>query len=552
MKRIIFWVVLIVLLASVSISANSPLFLIKEQSRNQIDVVGTDYRPVNTLNTDSKPIKIVDLPDNQGYAVLNEGSGSLLGAVKTNASIQLLDPKLTKLTTEFSFSGIVNSELLLQDSMQWIIVTTEKKDSSTINIVNLVTKDHFKYNLTSLPVDFQLSPDQSKLAVITVSGSEENPQSQVTVIDLTTEKNQTFKVSHNPGAVFFTGNDQILVACGGYRESMKYSLKTILQKTNKATPAQIHLINLNSAEISDYQVGFSPLVILQDPNNSEKFYLASVNEPYAQQASGTFRVFENGTINTEIPIKTEPTKLIATPTGNIALFGRVDFYLINPETKSTLTELKLNLKPEELRINHSGEIGYLSVVNSSVIREINLINGSYNEIKLGTNLFGMLNLVNLLPTTYPPVISMKSNESQSKGQTTVNYRTFLSNDSSKLYSISGLKEISVTDLTTKKTINKINFKGNAFGIYPDPNGKYVIVATNKYWHLIDPTKKKADFSILVNEKDDELFSRTGYISPDGTIMVISAERYLFVVDLVNAKQIAKIKIKNREPLIIWP
>jgi hypothetical protein len=80
-----------------------------------------------------------------------------------------------------------------------------------------------------------------------------------------------------------------------------------------------------------------------------------------------------------------------------------------------------------------------------------------------------------------------------------------------------------------------------------------VAVTDRYWNLIDPEKTKPVLSIKISQDGSEPKSaQKGYYSPDGSLLAVPFNNYLYLIDTETARFTGKLRIKAQEPWVIWP
>lgn len=544
----------LILLFPLIVLAETPQFLVFDPLNDGVEVVGSNYRTISQFKAGESPYKTLTLPNNQGYVILYRGSGKFFGLTNKPGGIIFLDPQFKPIAKKISFPGLVINEKCLENSSKWVILSSDnsKSGAAVINIIDLKSGNLEQFPLDGLPSAYRFFSDQ-KVALTLLGNPDKKIQPQVVIVDLIAMKSQSYPVSLNPGAIYFINENQILVGCGGFRDSIKYLANLIMETSSKSTPASIYIIDTATGKTGIIESGFAPLVVLQDKNQPDTFYVGSTKDAYAKDSGGRFQLIKGNKLAAEIPVPGEPVSIVQPATGNICLLGREEFFLINPAKMEILTKLAYDLKTEDLRLSQDEKTGYLSFTNSSYIRVINLqTGGSDTEIKISKGLLGGFGMGDLFPNPYPPVIGMDNKPGLEKKSVSTDSRMFFSPDYSMLYALSGRSVMSVVDARTNQVKSEIKFTGKAFGIHPAPNGKFIVVATDIAWHLLSPDKNKPVLTVNLSKDEPMKFSIPGFYSPDGKTLVIPYEKNLFVVDVEQAKFIGKFKTKIKNGKVVWP
>jgi len=557
MKRFLFLLLLTFLGGSQLAIAANPGFLLFDAGRETVEVMSDDCRSAATFEAGPRPAKLVTLPDRQGFALLYRGSGKIFDIGNKPGGIIMLDGDYRPTGKKVELPGLVINESYLNRNGWWIIFTTGQsgsEQSPILNIINLETAAHRQISLESIPSAFAVYGEK-ELAVTLLGNQERKLQPQLVLINLTDFKTRTFPVGFNPGAIFFIDENRLLVACGGFRESMKYPEKILMETAPKAVPATVNLIDAAASQVESIPAGYPPLTVVQDPRQPETFYIAGVNDAYPDKPSGSLWILRKNTVSAALKVAAEPVNLFPTASGNLCLLGREELYLIDPAAEKIIKELKLELKTQSFQISREGAFGYLSPQNSSYLHKIDLTTGAYQKIKIAqAGLLGTFSIGNPFPDPFPPVTGMEPVRQVALNNAASDQKMFFSADYQNLFVLSGRSEVSVVDLNTNRTDQKLKFKGKAFGIHPVPSGKYIVASTDTYWHLLSAERTNPILSVpilpAVQDGPGPL-PLVGYYSPDGKRLIIPYEKNLYVIDTENAKYLGKFKTKVWNPVVIW-
>ncbi|MGE5581589.1 MAG: YncE family protein [Bacillota bacterium] len=553
MKRFFGLSLCLLLLLPLNAQAAPPSFLLLDQLGNRVEVVGADFKLISSFNTGPAPTSIVSLPDGQGYLLLCRGSATIFGGFSKSGSLLYLDSQLKPGAKNVSLPGIVVTDIYLKDTATWIIVTKNKNGAPTpaaIDIFNLQTGSDTRFDLNSIPTAYRFNSDNSELALTTI-GSPKSPP-QLVLLQLADLKLKTFPVAANPGGIYFINKQQIMVACGGFRPSSNYSSAIPVEKLDKSVNASLYWIDTESGAAKITPLGYSPLVVVQDENQPEVFYTACSDIAYGKESEGTFRKIKDGEILSEVKFPAEATQLIQTQQGTICLLGREEFFLLNQEGTALLANQNFGLKVAKILLNTDETRGYLSVVNSSSMSEINLQTGEIvQKLKIrGSGLSGLLNIGNLLPDALPPVSGTPKPADDKPIWAAVNEQVLLNNEQSLIYSLASNGEVRALDTKTGQIISSVKFRqGKPYGIHLTPDQKYLVIATDSIWYLVDPVKNRIQLKIPLLTGDYP--PDTGFYSPDGSLLVIPGNGYFYLVDCQTGKLAGKFRTKIQKALVAW-
>jgi hypothetical protein len=563
-----FWLLCILLfllpLHTWAVSAN---FLILDQIQDQVGVIGSDLKPLYSFKAGPCPSALEPIPDNSGYLLMCRGSKNLLNFKNTPGELVYLDSELKPTAKKITLPGLIIKNFYLKASATWIFITNSSSSQfpAAVSVLDLKTGVTSHFDLNSLPTTYQFNSDRSVLALTTLGATNSKSPSQLVLIDLKTFKMNAFPVTANPGAIFFINKDNILVASGGFNNSFYYSSEIPVEHFDKSVNASLHWIDTTTGNEQVTTVGYSPLVITQDQNDPNTFYTASRDTINNKETKGTFRKLTAGEVLTTIPFSADPVRFIQTKTGNVCLLGTHELYFINPESTKIIARFDFPLTIDRLVLNKDETVGYLSCINSKYIHVIDMASG--NLIKKLTSssslLGGALNLAALLPSRLPPVAGKISPTDDQINYASDNNRALMTSDYSRLYSLTGSSEVSGLDLETGKKVTSTKFlQGKPYGIHFTPNGKFVAVAADTEWYLLDPDQKKPVLNIPLfvgsqtsdsHEDNNLIFDNgtTGYYSPDGNLLVIPSNGYFYFVDCQNGKIAGKIHTNIQKAIVTW-
>jgi hypothetical protein len=532
--------------------AAAPGFLILDQSTNLVGVVNNNLKTINSLKIGPCPSAIVPIPENNGYLLMYQGREGMFGGFGTPGGLIYLDSELKLTAKKIVLPGIVIKDYYFKDSATWIFITINKDNAAspaTVTVLNLKAGVTSQFDLDSLPTTWQFNSNHSQLALttpFTTGSSNKQTVAQLVLIDLSTLKLKTFPISPNPGGIFFMNEGKVLVACGGFRVTFSFIFGSTNDNSDESLNACLHWINTDTGNEKITKLGYSPMVIIQDSTVPETFYTASIDSIKDKDPNGTFRKLTDGEIVAEVKFAAEPVKLLQTKQGTICLFAKDEFFLIDQKCSKILTEYKDIV--DRLQLNDNESVGYLRVGN--FIEIIDLTSGTQiTKIKISSPLFGSLDFGNLLPSALPLVTGMKPPTDDKPVYASVNNQMILNRDSSRLY-FPSQSEVKSIDLKTYQTISAIRcYQGKPYGIHLTPNEKYVVLATESEWTLLDPTQKKPVLQIPLSTGDYP--PTTGYYSPDGNLLVIPSNSYLYLVDCQNGKLISTLRTDIKNAVITW-
>jgi hypothetical protein len=148
---------------------------------------------------------------------------------------------------------------------------------------------------------------------------------------------------------------------------------------------------------------------------------------------------------------------------------------------------------------------------------------------------------------------------------TPNNRVIITKDFSRIYSLTNSTEISGRELATGKKVSSTKIlQGKPYNIHFTPDGKFIVVATDTTWYLLDPNQNEPKLAIPLfhgNELDamnqkgrhkgNPLVDTTSYYSPDGNLLIISSHGSFYFVDCQECKLIGKVWANIQKGKIIW-
>ena len=163
---------------------------------------------------------------------------------------------------------------------------------------------------------------------------------------------------------------------------------------------------------------------------------------------------------------------------------------------------------------------------------------------------GILNLASILPKGLPPVAGMIPPTNDLANNASESNQQLITTDFSRLYSLVSNSEVSGIDLTTTQKITSTKFfPGKPYGIHFTLNQKFIVVATDTSWYLLDPNQKKPTLSIPLFTGDYP--PTTGYYSPDGNLLVIPSNGYYYFINCQNGTLQGKLRSDIQTAVITW-
>jgi|GEM_PF-636808 len=521
-----------------------------------MELFGSNFKSGGTVKSGPRPYSIQALPNNSGYALLYLGSNKTFGGMKDPGGILYLDASLKPTSKKLSFTGVVLDEFYHNELQTWFIFTgvrdSGKSSNNMLNIVNLNQGDVQSVSLKSEPSAYRFN-GQNLLAVATAGDNETNAKPELVLVDLASMATERYPLTANPGAVFFKGDSQLLVACGGYREGQK--LISFLSDTPEkpSEPAQLHIIDIQAKTVKSLPVGYAPLAIIQDGEDNNTFFLTSTTDPVSGTPSGMLQVLVNDKITATVKFAAEAISLSQASSGNICVLSRDAFFLIDPHQAKILNESRYELQIDGFLLSPDGKTGYITNINSNYIDAIHLETGErLAKFRVGKNtLLGNITLNKIIPKSYPPVIGMRDKLNVRPDGVSVNNRMVMDEKTGLMYVLTGTPQVDIVDTSTHTVQRSVVFNGNAYGIRRTPNSKYIVVATETYWHLLDPNQNKPVLSILITDEENKKAPETAYFSPDGNLLVISFENTLYIVDTVQGKLAGKVRTRFADARIAW-
>lgn len=570
MKRLLFFLLLIsCIFVSVASASDFNGFMALDQITNSVEIYDANHKRVNTFKSPPKPARIVKNPNSGNYILMYRG------AKKTPGGLTFLDPSFKPVSGSKKLPGIVVQDFYLKETGQWLLFTvTSATDNPVANLTcyDLKTGETASIPLNGPPVTYRFNEDRTQLAVGTLSNAKNKVPAELALIDLAQKQIKSFPVSANPGAIYQTASGKMVVACGGFRNNQRYPSKILLEKTDSAEFAKLHWIDTATGATEVIQLEYSPLLIAQDQINTETFYavcanvyddpnqealgitLGSILNSDSNQPAATFYKIVSGKIEASLKLQNQPNLLIQTSSTTVCLQGEKELSIIDlsgPAPK--LMEYTSSKDIDEFLFNNNGNIGYLSNINSNNLNIIDLKTGKeIRTIKISNSFYLGKVFLKFFGSGFPPVIQSDPVKPLETAYRSENRRMFFAKDFSHLYVLAGAPEVSVIDLQTNEVKSVIKFNDTQYGIHPTPDGKYITVAAENGWHLLDPTKTNPVLSLNLNPEESEQGPENGYYSPNGNLLVVPFKNYLHLIDPVQGISLGKIRTKSTSPIIIWP
>ncbi len=557
MKRYILIIGILLFLVPLNSQAASTNFLIMDQLSNQVTIVGSDFEPLYSFKAGPGPNVLKPLPDGKGYGLLCNGSKNLLGNVSTPGVLFILDSNLHPTGQKINLPGLVVQNYFLKASSTWIIITQNKtanslnKFKATVTLVDLKSGTETYFEINSIPTSYQFNSDWSLLALTVLASSDKSIPAQCLIIDLNLRTMQSYPVSANPGGIYFINEHKILVACSGFGNPSRYSSAFPIERLDKPVNASLHWIDIKTGQEQITSLGYSPIVVVQDQNITDTFYVASCDTIDSNVSQSTFAQFSDGTLRSELKLPTDIVQLTPVKDGNIGLYGRHNFYIIHSVDGKILNHFSYDLEIKNLLLNDDKSEGYVTAENSNYIDKIDLTTGKLQfKFKISSSLFGGIGISGLFPQKLPPVMGMIPPLDDSANFVSTNNRFLMTDDRNRLYTLATRSEVNGVDLSTGLQISSCKFNmGKSFGIHFTPDKKLIVVETDTIWYLLNPEQKKPVFSLPLSSANT--FSQTAYYSPDGSILAIQNNGYFYFVDCQNARLAGKLRTKHQKAVIAW-
>lgn len=568
MKRTIFFLLLIsLILPSISTATDFNGFFVLDQITNTVEIYAGPER-IKSFKAGPKPARVIANQDNGGYILMH------LGAKKKSGGFTFLNQTFKTISRK-ELPGIVVQDFYLKETGLWLLFTVSSdKDNpdSNLTFYDLKTGTNDTIRLNGQPVVYLLNEDQTELALGTLGNANNKVPAELVLIDLTQKQVRNFPVSANPGAIYKTASGKTVVACGGFRNSQKYPSKMSLERTATAEMAKLHWIDTATGQTEITQLGYSPLLISQDRNDSDTFYavctevygdpneeqmgitIGSVLNSDTNRPTAMFYRINSGKINAALKLQNQPNSMIQPSSGTVCLQGKQVLSIIDvsgPLPK--LLEYKPDRDIEEFLYNNDGTIGYLSSSNSNYLNIIDLKTGkAIKTLKISDSFYIGKLFINFFGSGILPVIPSPAAESFTVDNCAENRRMFFAKDYSHLYMLAGAPEVAVIDLQTNEVKSLIKFKDTQYGIHPSPNGKSIVVAAENGWHLLDPATAQTIFSLNFKLEENEQGPGKGYYGPNGKLLIVPFKNYLYLIDLDKGSSLGKTRTKAMAPVIVWP
>ncbi len=566
MKRTILFLLLICCIyPSISAASDFNGFFVFDQIKNSIEIFDGTER-INTIKSAPKPSRIIKNPNNNGYILMNRGDK------KKSGGLTFLNPDF-KSATRKELPGSVIQDFYLKESGLWLLFTVSSdsdKPVSNLTCYDLNTEATNTISLNGPPVAYRFNDDRTQLAVGTLGNAKNKVPAELALIDLTQNEVRKFPVSANPGAIYQTASGKIVVACGGFRNSQKYPSKALIERTDSAEFAKLHWIDTVTGETEVTQLGYSPLIIGQDQNDSDTFYAVCANvygDPNEEQTgitigsilnesnqpAATFYKITSGKISAELKLRNQPNLLVQPSSGTVCLQGEKEILIIDiSEPAPQLMKYTDDREIDEFLYNSDRTIGFLSNVNSNILNIIDLRTGKeIKTLQISKTFYIGRMFIDLFKSGFLPVIESTSVTPETMHRSE-NRRMFFSKDLSHLYILAGAPEVCVIDLQTNEVKSVIKFKDTQYGIHPTPEGKFIVITAENSWYLLDPSQTKPGFYLNFRLEENEQGPKEGYYSPNGNLLVIPFKNYLYLIDPIQGVSIGKTRTKAIAPLIAWP
>jgi hypothetical protein len=557
MKRYIWIIGLLLLLLPLHSWAASPDFLIMDQLSRQVIVMGSDFKPLSSFKAGPSPTILEALPEGKGYGLLCKGSKNLLGNVAAPGELLYLDSNLKPTQTKITFPGLVIQDYYFKSSANWIVITQNKTANSlirpkaTVTLVDLKSGSESHFEVNSIPTTCQINSDRSLLALTVLGSSDKNTPAQCLLIDLNLRTMKAFPVSSNPGGVYFINEHQIMVACGGFGSPTRYSSTIPVEHFDQPVNASLHWIDTTTGEDKVSTLGYSPMVVVQDQKIPDTFYVATSDKVDSTAPQSTISEFANTILRSEIKLPCDIVQLVQVKDDNICLYGRHDFYIVHFIDGKILNHFTYDLDIDNLLLNQDRSQGYVSAANSNYIDKIDLSTGVLQfKFKMSSSLFGGMGISSLFAQKLPPVTGMVPPADDQMNWVSSNHRILMTDDGTRLYALASRSEVSGIDLSNGLQISSCKFnEGKPFGIHFTPDKKMIAVETDTTWYLVNPEQKKPAFVLSLPSANT--FSTPAYYSPDGTVLVIPNNGYFYFVDYQNSRLIGKLQTSIQNAVIAW-
>lgn len=557
MKRF-FWLMNLFLALPLVVAEAAPdkvSWLTASSSGNRVERFYATGASKDAYKAGSKPFSLKPLPDQSGYALLYLGAKSFLGGVKEPGGIVYLSNDLQPIGKKLPFSGLVRHEFFREDLGAWFVFTAESsgfiEKNHTLTAICLQTGVKREISLESAPSLYQMI-DPGRLAVLTSGDAQSSSPPQLILVNLNDWTTSAYSLSKNPGALFVIDSQRLLVACGGDKPGSGFSLNT--GDAAATEEAILHLIDLAQQTITRIPAGYAPLAIVQDRQQSDKFYLTTSLRSHSIDPASLVQVLNGQAITASLELDVDPVFIAQAATGNLCVLGRQEFLLIDPQSNRVIRKTHYDMRPEELLFNDAETVAYLTNVNSNFMEVIDLHDGNtLARVQLGkSSLLRGFRLSKLLPASYPPVIGMPEKLEPLK-EVPTNRRMIMDAGAGRLFVLVGTSEVAVVDLATNRVIRSLPLSGAAYGLHLTPNRAYLAVPTETHWHLLDPDRlEPVVLRMAITNDEDSRAPEAGYYSPDDQLLIVPFENTLFVVDAVQGRLLRKIRSRTPNPVILWP
>ncbi|HBF36552.1 MAG TPA: hypothetical protein DDW50_04450 [Firmicutes bacterium] len=558
MKHYFWTICLLLLLIPGNTWSASPNFLIMDQLSNNVIMIGSDLKPLSTFKAGPGPSVLEPLPGDSGYALLCNGTKNLLGTVSATGELIYLDSSFKPTQHKITFPGLIIQNYYFKAEATWIFVAQNKtansliRPTATVIIVNLKNGTENHFSIDSIPTAYQFNADRSIFAFTVLSSNNKTAPSQCILIDLHLQTMKSFQVSANPAGIYFINDHQILVACAGFGNSSRYSSTIAMDHFDKPVTASLYWIDITSGDEQISNLGYSPMVIIQDKKAKDTFYVASPDNLDSKAPQSTFYLYCNGIKRSELKLPCDIVQLVPVKSGNICLYGRHDFYIIHIDNGKIVAHFRYDLSIDKLLLNSEQNVGYVAAVNSNYIDKIDLTTGTLMfKFKISSSLFGgMMGISGLFPQKLPPVSGMILPVDDKTNFLSDNNRMLMTDDCNRLYTLASRGEVSGINLKNGLQVSSCKFiEGKPYGIHFTPDKKFVVVAADTIWYLLKPEQKKPIFSLPLPSGDG--LPTTGYYSPDGNLLVIPSNGYFYFIDCQNCRLAGKLQTKVQKSVVTW-
>ena len=557
-------------------------FLALDAAAGRVEVFGPDFKTLTRFAAAPGPRNVVPAAADAGYWLLCAGAGTPQGRIRSAGVLLHLGPDLKPDGGRFKLPGLVLRDFYLKDRTLWIIVSAVgegKNQTAAVTLFDLRSGTARQADLNSLPSCFQLDPARQRLAVGTL-GISGQVQPELALLNLQSLALNTYPVGLNPGAIFFLDADSALVVSGGYRPRQSYPDELLIAKASQPVPATLHLIRFNGAPVCNLAIGLSPVAVVRDRTDPSLFYIASsslssfdqaagAKNPHdgysylfakqdknagnapAENSPGTLYKIRGGQILAQTGLPFEPTNLLQAPDGHLCVTGW-DAYGLADTGLRLLSQADLGLRLDGALLKE--HTAYFTVANSSTLHAIDLAGGKpYPPVKLSNfSFFGTFRINDWLggDRTMPPVVGATQPAGDPTVYPTANQRLLSSPSGNEIYALSSSADLGVVDAASNSLRRSIALQGYPYGLQLTPNGRYLVVATELSWHLIQPDQARPVLSVMISP--DGKAPQTGFYSPDGRWLAIPYEYSFYVLDTESAKLVGKFPLRSTKPVLIWP